>query len=187
MNSRELFEGILCEKREAYQYIYNHFAPSIVKWVMTHGGTREDGEDVVQTTIIAIRIKIYEKRTYMEKGQFSSFLMGTAIRTWLNMVRDRRRQEGEKVSARIMEYYEVIQASEILRRISQEEDYELLEKGLQKLSEEEKNLLFAHYINRKKLTELAQEYNKTAQATRQWLHRIRKKIRKTITKLRVGD
>lgn len=185
MSSKELFEGIKNKDQRTFKHIYTYFGPNVIGWVIKRGGTQEDGEDVLQKVMIALIDIICERNAYDESGKFGGFLRGIAIRIWLNVIRERKQLT--KALPRIAEYYEIIETSEIIYKMSQEDDYLLFNQGFQQLSEEEQNLLLAHYIEQKPIGTLAQIRQKTIAATKQKLHRVRQKLRKIIVKPSVGN
>ena len=71
--------------------------------------------------------------------------------------------------------------------MSQEADFLLFNQGFRQLSDEEQNLLLAHYIEQKPIGTIAHIQRKTVAATKQKLHRIRQKLRKTIVKPSVDN
>lgn len=87
----ELVRLYLRGKIKAFEVLYERYGMGMFRFVLSLGGSREQAEDVVQTTWLKA---IDNLESYRCPDRFKPWLFQTAYRTWLNDVRsawERRR------------------------------------------------------------------------------------------------
>lgn len=79
-------EGLLLQKPEVVQAIFNEFLPLVTKFIRENSGTTEDAKDVFMYAIEVIYLKIQDNKLVLT-ASFFTYLFEICKRRWLNELR----------------------------------------------------------------------------------------------------
>lgn len=180
-SERRLIERARSDE-QAFLELYNRYYPKLFGYLLIQSKQKELAEDIVQETFLkAIQgLKSYEYRG----ASFGAWLFTIAKNTLTSYYRKHNRvhlaedEELERVSPAIPSSHEALVVKEDQMVI--EEKFRVLEKGLQQLSGDERELVTMKYIADLSYEEIAKVYKKRPTTLAVQMHRILKKLRKSI-------
>lgn len=172
-NDNEILRGVLAGDREAVQYLYKTFGPKIVGYVINNNGSKEDGEEVFQNTLLRVFQNI-KAGTYNHEGKLSQYLFTVAINVWYEELRYRKRQ------AKTTDIPDVVDDSEEahFQAILKDNRLNALHNALKNLGDMCRELLQKFHIEDHSSKELATEYAVADNVMRKRLFDCREKLRK---------
>jgi RNA polymerase sigma-70 factor, ECF subfamily len=154
--SRSHLEALLARvaaqrDREAFAFLFDHFAPRVKSFMMRKGASSEQAEDLVQETMIAV----------WSKAPMFSADRGT-VSTWIftiarNLRIDRLRRERTSMFTDIEDYdapSEEASAEDALGRFQEDG---LVAKALSLIPEEQRRLLILSYVDDLPQSEIAKK------------------------------
>ena len=106
ITSEKILKGIIGNDHEVMEYIYEKYFESIKGFVVSNGGTKEDGWDIFQDGIIAIYEQLKNKELKL-KNTFHTYFFTICKYTWLKVLRDRDKK-----------YYEQVESSKEIEQIN---------------------------------------------------------------------
>ena len=86
----EIIKGIQAGSGTIFEYLYRRFKNQVIRHVVDHGGSREDGKDILQATLLSIFN--YDYSNYRFNDQFEPFFVVFYKNAWKNRVRTRSRR-----------------------------------------------------------------------------------------------
>ena len=81
-SDNEIIEGIAADKSKVLLYVYREYSPYIEKYVVQHGGTIDQAQDLFQEGMIIIYKKIVAEDLELY-CKFSTFLYAICKRVWI--------------------------------------------------------------------------------------------------------
>ncbi|MDR3712954.1 MAG: sigma-70 family RNA polymerase sigma factor [Puia sp.] len=86
----DILAGILSNRlNEVIHSIYRQYAGMVGAYVVTHGGSEQDGEDIFQETVVAF-IDLVKKGKYRGEASIRTFLVSIAKNIWFNEVKKKK-------------------------------------------------------------------------------------------------
>ena len=88
----ELIEAISAgrELNNAIRYIYRQYSQATSSFIMQHGGSEQDADDIFQETVVAF-IEVVQKGKYRMEASVKTFLNSIARNYWFNEIKKRDR------------------------------------------------------------------------------------------------
>src|ERR1700760_2420724 len=88
----ELIDAISDGKalNEAIQFIYRQYSRGTSSFIMQHGGSEQDADDIFQETVVAF-IEVVQKGKYRGEASIKTFLNSIARNYWFNEIKKRDR------------------------------------------------------------------------------------------------
>ena len=133
--------------------IYKDFYPKVYQYLVNRMGNVEDAEDMAQTVFL----KIYTKMDTFDASKSS-------LSTWIfNITRNTLIDQQRYMSLRLHEEIPETQADDgpdMLDHLIMEQEQERLADALEKLTEEERDLIILHYYNEYTLLNIAEMMRK---------------------------
>jgi len=88
----ELIEAISAgrELNDAIRYIYRQYSQATSSFIMQHGGSEQDADDIFQETVVAF-IEVVQKGKYRGEASVKTFLNSIARNYWFNEIKKRDR------------------------------------------------------------------------------------------------
>lgn len=81
-SDKEIIEGIAANKSSIVQYIYDEYYPPIEAYISSHGGNRDQSQDIFQEGMIIIFKKIKANKLILT-CKFSTYLYSICKRKWI--------------------------------------------------------------------------------------------------------
>ena len=78
------------ELNEAIRYIYRQYSQATSSFIMQHGGSEQDADDIFQETVVAF-IEVVQKGKYRGEASVKTFLNSIARNYWFNEIKKRDR------------------------------------------------------------------------------------------------
>lgn len=158
--------------------IYEKYGPKVIGHVINKGGTKGDGEEIFQITLLEVRKKILEGK-YKSINKFGQYLVKTGMNTWSNELKRRKKEQHRSLNNRTYNISDDGDAT-LAEKIVKDKKLEALDNAMKMLDKPCKELIFEHYYNRKKLKEIAKEQEKKQGTIRAQLKRCRDRIKRWI-------
>jgi RNA polymerase sigma factor (sigma-70 family) len=170
----ESMQGILVGDRKTVKFLYETLGPKIVGYVLNNSGSRDDGQEVFQNTILRI-FQNLKTGNYTHTGKFVQYFFTVAINVWHEELRHRKRQTHEEAMPVLkdnsMDDYE--------QAVLKDEKLNALHTALQKIGEKCRELLQKFHFEDKPSKELAAEYQVADNIIRKRLFDCREKLRQS--------
>ena len=172
LEDSELVKEILTGKLELFEEILNRYERQILVYTKRLlNGNQHDSEDATSETFF----KCYKNiASYNESYKFSSWLYRIAHNTAVNIIRSKSNLFFFDTDS----FWQIPNPTKDESPITKDE----LEKVLDSLKFEEKNILILFYLNEKSLREIGDILKITDNSVAQKLSRARKKAKEIITK-----
>lgn len=171
MDQEELSENIPCEPREAIPILMNRYGKWVVRLAYLHVNNSHSAEDIAQEVFIRV-FRGWQK--YREQSSLKAWL-GTIT---INLCRDYYRPQGRTFRYESIEDQEDLESNSVTP-----EEYclagdskERIKKGLETLSDIDRNITIMHYYFELKIVEIAKILNVKETTLRSRLCRTRKKL-----------
>ncbi|HTQ27721.1 MAG TPA: RNA polymerase sigma factor [Puia sp.] len=148
----ELIQAIQDKKStdDAILYIYQQYSDYISSFIMNYGGSRQDGEDVFQETVVAF-VDIVNRGRFRGEASIKTFLASIAKNTWFNALKKRERSAArEKLYETSKEENEM----DVSHYISEREMKQQLRELLYKLDEPCRKILLLFYYENLSMKEM---------------------------------
>lgn len=91
-----LIEGIRNNDSQTFTHLYKTYGPRILGYVLKNSGSDEDGQEVIQKTLLKVWQNI-QKGSYKEESKLSQYISRVASNTWLEELRTRKRKPTVKL------------------------------------------------------------------------------------------
>lgn len=75
---------------EAIRFIYRQYSQATSSFIMQHGGSEQDADDIFQETVVAF-IEVVQKGKYRGEASVKTFLNSIARNYWFNEIKKRDR------------------------------------------------------------------------------------------------
>ena len=90
MSDEAIVTGILSGRvDEVVPPLYFQYAEAVTAYIISHGGSRQDGDDVFQETVVAF-IDLVRSGKFRSEARVKTLLVGIARNVWLNELRKRK-------------------------------------------------------------------------------------------------
>lgn len=156
LNEAALLEGLARNDREAVETIYARNYPMIQTLILNNSGSADDARDIFQESMIVL----YEKArtgTFELHCQIKTYLYSVCRRLWL-----KRLQQMQRFTPELNGAENTVQVEDDLEGHEQKNrDFSMMEKALSGLGEPCKSLLEAFYLQKRKMSEIAESFGYT--------------------------
>ena len=182
---KEIIKGIEEGSEEMFTYLYERFKKQVIRYVLDHGGSREQGKDLLQDTILSIFQYDYSNYTY--NNRFEPFFVVFYKNAWKNQLRTASRrpvtQSLEKSNDYEPEDYGFQKSLDIegnLREIQVKQT--IIERSISKLSPSCQELLKLFFIDGLDPGEVAEYLDISYGAAKKRKHDCLLRLKKIIAK-----
>lgn len=153
-SDEELVSAIRSEKgiNEAILYLYQQYSESTSSFIASKGGSRQDGEDIFQETVVAF-INIVQAGNFRKEATVKTFLISIAKNIWFNEIR-KRQSTGNR--EKIFEDNREIIEDDISHHIADLEKKKHFRTLLDKMGEPCRKLLLLFYYENLSMKELVE-------------------------------
>lgn len=139
LSDNEIIEGIASNNNSVLRFVYKEMYPFVESYVIQHGGTSDQAQDVFQEALIVIFRKISAEKLSLQ-CKFSTYLYAICKRIWI--------QERKKEYLRTNKLNEISSLAEAAIHYGQEtidEARELFEKHFRKISADCQKILQMYF------------------------------------------
>lgn len=171
-NDDDILRGVVSGDRTTIKWLYETLGPKIVGYVLNNSGSREDGQEVFQNTLLRVFQNV-KNGQYNNAGKFSAYLFTVAINVWHEELRYRKRQAGEDRMPDATDNSQEDHDMSVLK----DKKLSALHISLQKIGEKCRQLLQKFHFEDKPSKELAAEYGVADNVIRKRLFDCREKLR----------
>lgn len=177
-----IINGILTNDERILNWMYQQYADKVFGFVKNNKGLPQDGQEVLQETVVTVYYSLQQGK-YKHQNKFERYFVKTAMNIWSNKRRKRERRNEQQLENQTYKYAQLENPMDIAEELAaKEQQYELIEKTIQKLKERCQNLLKAFYIQRQKLKDIARTTHQKEGTIRTQISRCRDNLRKMIQK-----
>lgn len=138
------------ELNKAIRYMYQQYADTVSSFIISHGGSSQDAEDVFQETVVAF-IDVVKKGKYRMEASIKTFLVSIAKNIWYN---DLKKKERSGFREKAYETGREQQEMDISHYISDREIKQQLGELMNKLGEPCKKILLMFYYENLPMKEM---------------------------------
>jgi RNA polymerase sigma factor (sigma-70 family) len=171
-NDDDILRGVMSGDRLTIKWLYETLGPKIVGYVLNNSGSREDGQEVFQNTILRVFQNV-KNGHYNNAGKFSPYFFTIAINVWHEELRYRKRQAHDDLIPEATDNTQEDHELSILK----DKKLSALHLALQKIGEKCRELLQKFHFEDKASKELAIEYDIADNVVRKRLFDCREKLR----------
>ena len=174
MTDQEIITQLQKGNEYYLKYLYEHL-DMIKSWILKNSGNEEDALDIFQEAILVFYNRLMSG-TYEAKSKISTYLFAICKRQWYNQLNRRLKFEKPQGSVINIDRRQEDFNPEITRRVPTLKKY--MEQALEKLGEPCKSLIIASVCLKRKMQEIAEQFNYAdAHSARQQKLRCMKKLR----------
>ncbi|MDB5272945.1 MAG: polymerase sigma factor, sigma-70 family [Chitinophagaceae bacterium] len=102
----EFLASLRHNERTAFIELYDVYFPVLARYILQHGGTKEDAEDSFQETVLVL-IRNLRKENFQLNGSLKTYVYAINKNIWLKKIRDR------KINADIESYEEILSEEDV--------------------------------------------------------------------------
>lgn len=88
LSDQSYLDGIRRRDNEILSMLYSRYRTPVTAFVLQHGGSEQDGKDVLQESIIAIFLNV-QKIDFEFKNSFEAYFLGICRNQWFKKYRSR--------------------------------------------------------------------------------------------------
>jgi RNA polymerase sigma factor (sigma-70 family) len=155
-SEKELLKGLAKNDHKAIERIYKENYSVVQRLVINNNGDADDARDVFQEAMIVL----YENAkspTFELTCQIKTYLFSVCRRLWLKKL-----QQMKQVNGQLHSVEETVPVEDDLEEHEQRNmDFHVMEKALSGLGEPCKSLIEAYYLQKKSMTEIAENFGYT--------------------------
>lgn len=152
---QQVVEGLKKEDPKVYKYLYISFGPKVIGYAMKNSGSRDDGEELFQTTLLKVWKNVTDGK-YLETGKFNRYFFSVAANSWYHVLRSRKRQKLEPLSEREM-FLPDFSEDDSMAVIVREKRFAALYSAFEKIGELCRTLMELFYLHDIPLKEIAEQ------------------------------
>ena len=171
----EIKAGILAGTPKIFEHIDELCRSQTTSLVLKNNGTREDAEDVYQSTLLDIWYAIKEDRFTPIEGAFGAFAHRIARNKWMNHLKNRKKYMELDLNAISDEWYDENWITADKAALSL-----LTNKHVQMLSEKKQHIFELYYYEKLPQKTIAQMLNTTEKYIKKVVHQTREELRRSI-------
>ena len=138
-----------------FQYLYRKFGPAILAHIMKNSGSREDGEEILQRTVLTVWEKVNAGK-YEGRGKFGQYFFSVAANLWLDELRRRRRKPIQALG-KGEEFLADEGDEEWSRKVVKNDSLDALYSGLKRLGDACREFIELYYFQEIPLKEIAEQ------------------------------
>ena len=155
-SEKQLLQGLAKNDKEAVETIYKQNYNMVQNLIINNSGTADDARDIFQEAMIVL----------FENSKSGSFELNCLIKTYIYSVSKRlwlkRLQVQKRYSGNIDNMEDVVPVEEEFEAHEhRNSEFQLMEKAMSNLGEPCKSLLQAYYMQKKNMTDIADQFGYT--------------------------
>ncbi|MCD4790471.1 MAG: RNA polymerase sigma factor [Bacteroidales bacterium] len=163
----------------AYSMIVDRHKDMVFTVALRIVRNREDAEEIAQDTFV----KVYQSlKSFKKESKFSTWLYRIVYNTAISKTR-KRQLETTDMEYEIIENYTLDNIKEDVNRLEYDEQKNLINKVIEKLSPEESTLINLFYLKEYSTEEISKIMNLSKANVKVKLHRIRKRLYKEVQQI----
>ena len=89
MTDQQIILGLRQNDRQTTEYIYKTMGPSVLRYILSNSGTRDDAKDFFQEAFIKVLMNVRGGK-YDSRQKFEGYFMTIAKNTWLDNLRRKK-------------------------------------------------------------------------------------------------
>jgi RNA polymerase sigma factor (sigma-70 family) len=156
INEQKLLEGLALNDRKAIESIYRQHYNMVQSLILGNSGYPDDAKDIFQEAMIVLYEKV-RSGSFELNCQLKTYLYSVCRRLWL-----KRLSQLQKTFPEVDNLEETVPVEEELERHEQRNlDFLIMERSMKNLGEPCRSLLEAYYLQKKNMTEIAENFGYT--------------------------
>ncbi|MBK8566726.1 MAG: sigma-70 family RNA polymerase sigma factor [Saprospiraceae bacterium] len=155
LTDQQIIEGLNKEDPKIYKYLYLFFGPKVIGYALKNSGSRDDGEELLQTTLLKVWKNVTDGK-YKESGKFNHYFFSVAANSWHHVLRSRKRQKVEPLSEREL-FLPDLSEDDIMLTIVREKRFTALYQAFEKVGELCRTVMELFYLQNTPLKEIAEQ------------------------------
>ena len=180
MTETELLAGIKRKDRQTFSYMYQHFAPKILGYVLKNSGSETDAKEVIQETLLKVWQKVQDGK-YESRGKLKSYVVSVGVNTWLETLRNRKRKKTDRLADKEWQLADDGDI-DLHQKVEKYKSLDAIYVALNQLGEPCKSLIQSFHFEEIPLKEIAQQEQIEYNSLRKRIFDCRKKLRKLAVK-----
>lgn len=155
-NEKLLLEGLAKSDTKSIETLYKENFGMIQAFIIQNNGTYDDARDVFQDAMVVLYDRSKDPN-FQLTSQIKTYLYSVCRRLWLKKL-----QQSSKFVTPAENFSDIVPAEEeIGLKEKLDDDFDLMDSAMKSLGEPCKSLLEAYYINKKHMTEIAEDFGYT--------------------------
>ncbi|MCY7350488.1 MAG: sigma-70 family RNA polymerase sigma factor [Cytophagaceae bacterium] len=151
-DNRALYDALRQRNDRAYDFLYARLAGSFSHWVHTHNGSAMDAEDAFQKGLLNFLLNLESGQyQFQATARITTVLFDYCKKIWLNELQSARM----KTSVQLSDFINPADDTDLLADLERSERVATIQKALNQLKEECRQLLQWFYIDELSLREIA--------------------------------
>ena len=146
---RQIFKRIRENDRDVLGELFLKYEKMVTNYVLKNGGNHDDAEDILQEAIIVLWQRINSGH-FEVKSKISTFIFSVAKNKWMSELRKKKRMTV------IDEETDLEAEADIMGNLLTNEELDMIESVMGKLSEICRKLLHLFYFEERKMDEIAE-------------------------------
>ncbi len=156
INEQKLLEGLALNDRKAIETIYRQHYNMVQSLILSNSGYPDDAKDVFQEAMIVLYEKV-RSGSFELNCQLKTYLYSVCRRLWL-----KRLNQLQKTFPEVDNLEETVPVEEELELHEKHNlDFLVMERSMKNLGEPCRSLLEAYYLQKKNMTEIAENFGYT--------------------------
>ena len=155
-NDKDLLEGLSRNDSKSIEILYKQNFSMVQSFIIQNNGSYDDARDIFQEAMMVL----YEKskdENFLLTSQIKTYVYSICRRLWLKKL-----QFNQKFVAPVDSLQETIPVEEEIEyKQKLDDNFEMMDVAMKSLGEPCKSLLEAYYINKKHMTEIADDFGYT--------------------------
>ena len=176
MTEAELLAGIQRKDSQAFSYMYQHFAPKILGYVLKNSGSQADAQEVIQESLLKVWQKVQDGK-YESQGKLKSYVVTVGVNTWLETLRNRKRKPTDRLEDKEWQLADE-GAIDLHQKVEKYKSLDALYVALSQLGEPCKSLIQLFHFEEMPLKEIAKQQQVEYGSLRKRIFDCRKKLKK---------
>lgn len=177
----QILQGILAKDNSTYSYIYDKYGPMILAYVLKNNGSKEDGMEVIQVTLLKIWNSIRNGK-YEDRGKLGQFIYSVAANTWKQELRKKRQLPTQSLGENALTIKDTSQ-EDLFWKIAQDNKINTIFEGIDRLDDTCKELIQLFHLKKVSLLEIAERKNYPYNNLKKRIFNCRKKLKKIVKEM----
>lgn len=181
----QILEGLRKDDERIVARIYKKYGSDVLGYVVKNGGTKEEGLEILQLTVIKVWEKVKAEK-YEDRGRFRQWFFQIAVNFW----RMKKRAEQKEAVVYCGEWEDNIADNgedELLIRTWKNNYIDIVGKAITKLSLKCQRYINGFYLEDKTQKQMVEEEGTNINAFSTALYKCRKKLKGIIEELKEGS
>lgn len=176
LTDQQVIRGIINEDTRIYKYLYQKYGPIVLAHVMKNSGSKEDGKEILQMTVLRVWDKISAGQ-YQDQGKLGQYFYMISANTWKEELRRRRRKPTQTLG-KTEEYVADEGDTDLFRKMVKSKSMDAIYRAIDRLGELCQEIIELYHLQEVPLKEIAVQKNYDYNNLRKRIFNCRKKLRK---------